>query len=470
MPPFTYEPYRNPHVGSLSQLLMAPGQIEAQRAQTVGNAQAQAAQASGQAWGNAIQGAGQAVSGAIQQATDPRRKLEAAQLESAMLENDAAKQRKADLIALDQAMSTPGGLDAVLKAAPGHLQPAILKSYQEAQRIGNDAKASAQKARELQQEHFGYLGAQIKQNAYDPTWALAAIHQARETYADDPALLKQIDALRMQVIEQPESIQKIADAAILGSSYKTLLTPQAPIEHDPTKALVTREGKTIVAAVPKVEEPKTYKVTVAGPKGEKLEKLVTEAELKAGVPAYQEPDMARADRYLWSMAPDGTVKLMTPQEVRQTGSAQPPTADMRNKAAGRELVAKSISAVQDLSQRIITKVGPTQRAEALKRGADAVFGNDAEFRTYQDARMGLAGNLAVAQQGSRPSDADIKAIWLPLVPDPYRDTADSAALKWDLIRTMSNAPPSEGGGAPLPAGVTSFSTAPITRKPVTRGR
>ncbi|HEY2976835.1 MAG TPA: hypothetical protein VGJ35_02625, partial [Burkholderiaceae bacterium] len=128
------------------------------------------------------------------------------------------------------------------------------------------------------------------------------------------------------------------------------------------------------------------------------------------------------------------------------GVGVPPTADMRNKEAGRALVGRSIGAIENLSKRILTSVGPEQRLEALKRGTEAVFGNDPTFRTYQDARMSLAGNLAVAQQGSRPSDADIKAIWLPLVPDAYRDTSESAAMKWDLIKTMSNSPT-----APLPS-------------------
>jgi hypothetical protein len=113
---------------------------------------------------------------------------------------------------------------------------------------------------------------------------------------------------------------------------------------------------------------------------------------------------------------------------------------MRNKQEGRKLVGQSINAIKALSDKLITKVGPSQRADALKRGFDTVFGNDPEFRTYQDARMALAGNLAVGQQGSRPSDADIKAIWLPLVPDPYRDTKESADMKWALINTMSNNP------------------------------
>ena len=147
----------------------------------------------------------------------------------------------------------------------------------------------------------------------------------------------------------------------------------------------------------------------------------------------------------------GTSRSIT--DASGTVVPQAPTADMRNKAAGRGLVAKSITAIQGLSEKIITKVGPAQRAAAITRGAETVFGNDPEFRTYQDARMALAGNLAVAQQGSRPSDADIKAIWLPLVPDPYRDTAESARMKWDLIRTMSNAPaePPAGPGEESPA-------------------
>ena len=114
-----------------------------------------------------------------------------------------------------------------------------------------------------------------------------------------------------------------------------------------------------------------------------------------------------------------------------------PTADMRNRVSARNLALQSVGAIKKLGDEIIVSVGPKQRLEALARGADAVFGADPKFRAYQDARKSLAGNLAVAQQGSRPSDVDILAIWLPMVPDPYRDTKESAAIKWDLINTMT---------------------------------
>lgn len=133
-----------------------------------------------------------------------------------------------------------------------------------------------------------------------------------------------------------------------------------------------------------------------------------------------------------------------------------PTADMRNKEHGKAAAGRAVDAVRTLGESIITRVGPAQRADAIKRGVGAVFGNDPEFRAYEDSRMALAGTLAVEQQGSRVSDADVKALWLPMVPDAYRDTAESYALKWKLIDAMRGkgddgaASGSAPGGRPQP--------------------
>jgi hypothetical protein len=124
------------------------------------------------------------------------------------------------------------------------------------------------------------------------------------------------------------------------------------------------------------------------------------------------------------------------------------TADMKNKDANRNTTARAIDAAQELSRKIVRRIGPAQRAEAIKRGAEAVFGTDPEFRTYQDARKSIAGALAVATQGSRPSDADILQIWLPLVPDAYRDTSESAEMKWRMIRQNAGLPEFGSGGNP----------------------
>jgi len=109
---------------------------------------------------------------------------------------------------------------------------------------------------------------------------------------------------------------------------------------------------------------------------------------------------------------------------------------MRNKASQVKTTSRAVDMVRGLGARVITKIGPAQRADALKRGAAAVFGSDAEFKTYQDSRMALAGALAVEQQGSRPSDTDLKQVWLPMIPDAYSDTRDSRILKWQMIDGM----------------------------------
>tara|TARA_R110000824_G_scaffold241705_1_gene430472 strand:+ start:58 stop:1524 length:1467 start_codon:yes stop_codon:yes gene_type:complete len=151
------------------------------------------------------------------------------------------------------------------------------------------------------------------------------------------------------------------------------------------------------------------------------------------------PQAPRVVQRSWFADPNtGDDIYLTDDQAIAMGADRSPTADMRNKKEGRRLVRASISAIEDLSRDIITKVGPAQRADAIKRGVGAVFGTDPEFRVYMDARKALAGNLAVAQQGSRPSDADILAVWLPLVPNAYTDTSASADLKWDLIYRMSN--------------------------------
>jgi len=138
---------------------------------------------------------------------------------------------------------------------------------------------------------------------------------------------------------------------------------------------------------------------------------------------------------------------------------KPLTADERNKAAARARIEPAINEVEAIGKRVITaKAGIAQSAIAAGRSVESVLGSDPDWKTYQAARKALAINLAVASQGSRPSDVDMKA-WLELVPDAFVDTAESAEAKWKLIRVQSrigqsselnqgnNAPPH-----PAPAG------------------
>lgn len=198
--------------------------------------------------------------------------------------------------------------------------------------------------------------------------------------------------------------------------------------------------------------------------------------------AKQKADLARAGR----SAPTAIIQTVDEQgkpvtrivpKVAGSEFAAGPTADMRNRAAARQMVIPAVDELQALGSRVITeKLAVVQKAKAAGRSVEAALANDPDFRVYQDARLALAGNLAVLQQGSRPSDADIKAIWEPLVPNVFKDTQESSALKWKMIRTMSGIPaePADGGATGGQAETREYNGYEYTRsgpdQPWVRGR
>lgn len=103
----------------------------------------------------------------------------------------------------------------------------------------------------------------------------------------------------------------------------------------------------------------------------------------------------------------------------------------------------------------------------MRRGVEAVFGSDPNFRVYQDVRAGLAAMIAVAIQGSRPSDADVFRSAMPMIPDPYSDTKESAKKKWEIVFNMfrNRLSPEmrtelgfeQAAGSPPPAAASTFS-------------
>lgn len=93
MAPFQYQPYVNPFVGTIGEMMQRGPQAQAQAAVAAANARARAMEIGGQATARAAEQNGQMVAGAaqsiahgitgaIQEATDPRRQLEQQQLET----------------------------------------------------------------------------------------------------------------------------------------------------------------------------------------------------------------------------------------------------------------------------------------------------------------------------------------------------------------------------------------------------
>lgn len=70
--PFTYAPPTQPYTGSIAQLMLAPGQIQAQAAEAIAAARARAAEQSGQVWGQTLQNVGQDVAQPLAKIASPQ--------------------------------------------------------------------------------------------------------------------------------------------------------------------------------------------------------------------------------------------------------------------------------------------------------------------------------------------------------------------------------------------------------------
>lgn len=263
MPIYQYGGYRSPYVQSISALLEAPGQIEAQRAQTIGTAQARAAQQSGQAWAGAAQGIGNVLE-------QYQRMREAAPLKAAQLaatqsqtgernsltaernqQTAARTQAGVDSAVIGKILGEGGDLASIKKALTGtteaRLIPQIEKSFEDAAKrkadfdkvIADTAKSSAdtqatqEKIAEAHANYLGGLSADVAKHDYDPTAFFHAVALAHKDGMIDAQTAGQAIALGIQT---PDQIKPFVDARIAASPEQQKMADarakQAAIDAD----------------------------------------------------------------------------------------------------------------------------------------------------------------------------------------------------------------------------------------------
>lgn len=413
--------------------------------------QAEAKLRSGGAWGQAIGEIGQTIAGIPWQLADEKRRKQQDQVIEENLRR-MLEQRQEDQWLKDAMNSSvvDGKIDErrlsenlnLLGAA--QLVPQAVQVLRESegalQRLKNaqlQGQIDAQTLRNMALDYFKPFALAIKESNFDPGVVNGALKVVELQAGPEEAA-----RLQQSFATDPGALKLMVESVLVPAKDEGFTLNQGDVRFD-------SKGNPIASNPKTPDEPKTLdqmlaEALKAGDRAKVNEIIKVKGQEAAATRA---PQQGPAPQYQWATAPDGTVRLMSVDEIRRSGAGQPATADMRNKAAGKETSNRAVEAVRALGEGIFTKVGPAQRIESMKRGAEAVFGTDPEFRTYQDSRMALAGALAVEQQGSRVSDADVKALWLPMVPDAYRDTKDSYKLKWDLIDAMRGKNPAPSPGA-----------------------
>ena len=221
--PFQFEQYRNPYVQSISDLMQEPGRASAQAATTIGNAQAQGAINSGNALAQAAAQRGAAYVGAVNQIGQTigaipqqiqQQKIQALQTQNLQQQVAQGGRAMADMQALDKAYATPGGRQAIIDALPGHLRPSVQKQFTDADEAAAKVQETQLKVTQAQTDYLAGLAGGIRDHGYEPSAAQLALSHAKQTYAGNPEMLKQIGQIEQAFQSDPASIKPLVDNLI----------------------------------------------------------------------------------------------------------------------------------------------------------------------------------------------------------------------------------------------------------------
>lgn len=251
-PPPQYRP--NPQAGqNMLDLIMNQGQVQAQNAER-----------QGQIWGSALQGIGQTLGAGIQQYGEQKqiKKRDAAWIGfvgSGEWEKDPAKAYATTL--------SIWGPDK----APGQWQ--ALQATRQLKGPKRDP--------ELDRKALGAI-----------TGAMDEMDEAgRAELYPQARVLTQAVFPEMQLAEQYDS-KAWQTYSKVGKQFRTDKAPEG-FTLNPGDTRYGADGKVIAAAPAAAKDEKKYQVTVPGPNGAPVTRLVTEAEMAGGVPTYQAPNSSQ---------------------------------------------------------------------------------------------------------------------------------------------------------------------------------
>ena len=424
----------------------------------------------GAIWGNAFQTIGDTIAEipgrmAQQKESDARAKLDEENLRRASQERqeDAWLSQAINASVVDGKIVERRLTEELVRLGGAQLVPKALKTLRESDMALETLRNAQQRGdldaaglRDAALAFFAPFARDIEASDYDPVVISGAL-----TAVEFKAGKGQADDIRQLFATSPEAAKAIIRklAARPAPKVEAFTTREGEIRREPmlgpdSQPMLGADGQPVYREFAGPEKPQQQQslqqaLDAAILRGDGQEVARLRNELARNAAATRAPQQPSATRYQRAdvTLPDGTVAVANYDAQTGkytnvdtgtvlTGVTGAPTSEQRNKAAARADAAGMIDMLKRMSERIIKRVGPAQRRDAAKRGVAAVFGNDPEFRTYQDLRYSLAMNLAVMQQGSRPTDPDVQKGALPVVPDPFSDTSESATMKWAYVDTL----------------------------------
>jgi hypothetical protein len=276
MPGFTYQGFQNPFAGTIGELMQRGPAAQAAAVQQIGEARARAAEASGHAWAGAAHDIGQTVAGSLRDLMDPRRQLEAQQLEIGKLRLGEAQALQAGQGQVDTMMRgdqlpageagprAPSYLDerglfkipemsaALAASGRAHLAPELLKGAEQINQSITEHQAQTQKLGQTQALLVGDLADGALKLGKIGMPLLSAmdfvVQPALATKSIDP---QQYARIRQQIEALPPDQQEAA--------LNTFRDAAAKLDKGDTLAEgakhIDRYGRTEAANAPKVPLP-----------------------------------------------------------------------------------------------------------------------------------------------------------------------------------------------------------------------
>jgi hypothetical protein len=153
-------------------------------------------------------------------------------------------------------------------------------------------------------------------------------------------------------------------------------------------------------------------------------------EIPAGTRFYQAPTAPEKPTYIQVVGPDGTMQVMTPDEIRAQGgvSTSKGTAPERGREALANVAKSFMERMDQLRENINTRTGPQALISGAGRQGMGAVGLDPDVAEYERLRMAGGRALALAVMGAQNlSDEDARS-WASLFPDARTDKVTAERL------------------------------------------